>query len=272
MLLAGASGVAAASGDEAGEIVWGVLDFAPYSIPSGPHQGEGIRDKILEVLKEQLPQYRHREVQASAARIFSSMQEGRPWCMVGAVKVPEREAFGYFSLPAQVHLPQGVVVRKSRLAQFEALGELSMDKLLAQASLRTSFHGARSYPPEVREAMDRQPQVRRHTGDAEPIRMILADRLDYAIEFPLIASYYAKQLGQEGELAVLPLREMPDSLAGRVMCTKNEWGARVIERVDEVLRLLRPTPRYRLINERWYSQGDVQRVRRLYEPMLLKSD
>jgi uncharacterized protein (TIGR02285 family) len=106
---------AALAGDQ---ITWGKYNVPPYMILEGTWAHQGIFDQALDVLKAQLPQYEHVELEAPFPRIYSEIKKGSHWCFNGALKTPQRESEGYFSLPSSIFLPLRIIVRRDRLAEF----------------------------------------------------------------------------------------------------------------------------------------------------------
>lgn len=255
---------------------WGWFNAAPYMIAEGPDKGVGIFDQIRTLLKEEMPGYEHREVQAPFPRIFQEIRNGNPWCFVGGVKNPEREPLAYFSVPVAVFLPFKVVVRRDRLAEFAgpagAGGAVSLAELMAREGVRTSYLRGRSFSPQINALLEQQPNRQYHSEFNEALQMLLARRLDYLLELPIISTYSARQLGRDGELAALTIREHAEPTVNRVMCPRTEWGKQVIGKVNAVLQAQRGTARYRAIVERWSDEESLRVIRAIYPTQILKSE
>ncbi|NRF66301.1 TIGR02285 family protein [Aquincola sp. S2] len=266
------AGVAGSGAVQARDVItWGWIDNAPGSMPTGADRNQGIEDRIRQLLKERLTQYDHEEVQAPIPRVMNEIRSGNRWCATGFVKTAERETFATFSLPASFWLPPQLVVRKPRRAEFEALGELSLERLLANPALRTGVVRGRAYSPVIDGLLQKHPPAQVHSDYVDGLKMLLADRLDYVIELPIRAAYFGKRLGGD-ELVGLPFKEMSNHITTHVLCAKNEWGARVIGEIDAVLRAERATPRYRQAVEQWSDADGVRQIRRLYDAILVKPE
>jgi len=255
---------------------WGWFNAAPYMIAEGPDKGAGIFDQIRSLLKDEMPGYEHKDVQAPFPRIFQEIKNGNPWCFVGGVKNPEREALAYFSVPLAVFLPFKVVVRRDRLAEFSAAagpgGGISLAELMAREGMRTSYLRGRSFSPQINALLEQQPNRQYHSEFNEALQMLLARRLDYLLELPIISTYSARQLGRDGELAALTIREHADPTVNRVMCPRTEWGKQVVAKVNAVLHAQRSTARYRAIVERWSDEESLRIIRAIYPTQILKSE
>lgn len=265
-LLMSALGSSALAADQ---IVWGKYNVPPYMIRSGEWAHQGIFDQALDVLKTQLPQYQHVELEAPFPRIISEIKKGSHWCYNGTLKTPEREAYGYFSLPTSIFLPLRIIVRRDRLNQFK--GRQSLQALLQNPQFITSVMRDRSYSPTVDRLLTAYPPKEYYSEQVEAIGMLLAGRLDYMIELPLLASDQARVMGHPGELVAIPMQEADEVVFNRVMCPKNEWGRKVVEQVNKVLIAHRGKPYYRHIVEKWHDPESVAEIRKIYDGVFLKT-
>ncbi|SFU69084.1 TIGR02285 family protein [Pseudoduganella namucuonensis] len=262
---------AAAGGAQAGErLNWGWFNAAPFMMVAGPDHNQGVFDQIRALLREQMPDYEHQDIQAPFPRILQEIRNGNAWCFVGGVKTPAREALAHFSAPVAVFLPFKAVVRKDRLAEFG--DSVSLAALLDDKALKTSFLRGRTHTPPIDALLQQAPSPSYHSEFNEALQMLLARRLDYLVEQPIISAYSARQLGRDGELAALPIRESSEFTLSRVMCPRNEWGLRVVRRVNAVLRAERDGARYRAIVERWSDPDAVRAIRAIYPTHVMQPE
>ncbi len=256
------------SAQAADPITWGKYSVPPYMILDGENAQQGVFDSTLKVLKDQLVNYEHKEVQAPFPRIMTEVKDGGHWCFNGAIKTPEREAFAYFSLPASIFMPLKVIVRKNSAAALQ--GPQSLEALLQNRKLRTSVMRNRAYSPAIDKLLQAYPPTDNYSEQAEAVGMLLAGRIDYMIELPLLALDQARKMGHPDELMALPTLESGEMVYNRVMCAKNEWGRKVVEQADAVLRSERGKPYYRKIVEKWHDAGSVADIRKIYDTVFLK--
>ena len=261
-----------ADAQESARLVWAVFPVVPYMIADGPDRGTGIFDRVRRLLDERLDGTRHRTIVAPFPRIFSALKDGADWCFVGGVETPEREGVAAFSLPVAMFYPLRIVVPTAQRARFEALRPLSLEGLLRDGSLRTSFLRDRSLGPAIDGLLRRNPPAESHSDFRQAVRMLLAGRIDYLVDYPGIAGYGAKEQGQEGALVGLPFAEAPEPVFSRVMCAGTDWGRRMIARIDAVLRAERPTPAYRGIVEAWSAGEDLATIRAAYDTAFLHGE
>lgn len=265
-LLMSASFPAAMAADQ---IVWGKYNVPPYMIRTGEWAHQGIFDQTLDVLKEKMPQYQHVELEAPFPRINSEIKKGSHWCYNGMLKTPERESYGYFSLPSSIFLPLRIIVRRDRLNDFK--GRQSLQALLQNHQFITSVMRDRSYSPTVDKLLAAYPPKENYSEQIEAIGMLLTGRIDFMVELPLLAFDQARVMGRPGELIAIPMQEADEVVFNRVMCSKNEWGRQVVQQVNKVLIANRGQAYYRRIIERWHDPESVAEIRRIYDSVFLKT-
>ncbi|MFL9880678.1 TIGR02285 family protein [Herbaspirillum rhizosphaerae] len=253
----------------ADQIVWGKYNVPPYMIRTGEWAHQGIFDQTLDVLKKKMPQYQHVELEAPFPRINSEIKKGSHWCYNGTLKTPEREAYGYFSLPTSIFLPLRIIVRRDRLSEFK--GRQSLQALLQNYQFITSVMRDRSYSPTVDKLLAAYPPRENYSEQVEAIGMLLAGRIDFMVELPLLAFDQARVMGHPGELIAIPMQEADEVVFNRVMCSKNEWGRKVVEQVNKVLIANRGQAYYRRIVERWHDPESVAEIRKIYDTVFLKT-
>lgn len=251
---------------------WAVYDAPPYMIADGPDRDAGVFDRIRHLLDDRLSGTPQPAVVMPFPRVLASVKDGVPLCFVGGVRTPERDGFALFSLPVAMFYPLRIVVHAPERARFEARGPLSLEAVLADPALRSSMLKDRSMGDGIDALIRRAPPSRVHADFGEAFRMLLADRLDYLVEYSAMAAYAGEKLGQRGTFVGLPFAEAPAPVFSRVMCPKTDWGREVIARVDAVLRAERPSPSYRATVEAWTDDADVATVRDVYDRAFLASE
>ncbi len=256
--------------DEA--VTWAVYDAPPFMMAAGPDGDLGVFDRIRHFLDQRLSGAPARTLRAPFPRILASLKDGAALCFIGGVETPERDGFAVFSVPIAMFYPMRVVVHAPEGGRLEARAPLSLATLLADRTLRTSVLKDRSLGSDVDALMRQAAPLHVHSEFGEAFRMLFADRLDYLVEYSAIAAYGASRLGQDGAFLTLPFTEAPGPVFSRVMCPKNEWGRRLVARVDAILRAERGSAAYRRIVEAWVSQDDLPTIRDVYDRSFLQSE
>ncbi len=273
-LLAGLALMASAGAGRAADVsvTWAIYDAPPFMIADGPDRDAGVFDRIRHLLDERLAGSPQVTLVAPFPRLLASLKDGVPLCFIGGVETPERDGFAAFSLPVAMFYPLRIVVHATERARFESRAPLSLEGLLADPSLRSSLLKDRSFGGRVDALLRRNPPSSVYSDFGGAFNMLLADRLDYLVDYSAIAAYGAKRLGQPGALVDLPFAEAPAPVFSRVMCPKSDWGRQVIARVDAILRVERPGPAYRGIVEAWADPADVATIRDVYDRAFLQSE
>jgi uncharacterized protein (TIGR02285 family) len=262
-------------------IVWVVADGPPYHVSgaAGPalrieDLGQGSNDRLMAELARELPQFRHEILHISRSRLWKDMRAGEPRCYSDAFKTPERLAFAHFSSVAP-SLPMVVVTRPGTLrASPEGV---SLHELLSRAALRPLFEAGRSYGPlmdaqikaagAARAGLPSSPQV---------LHMLLAGRMDYLIEYPMVLEHYRSQLKPAPVFDYHALLEERDPQPTHVACTRGPWGLKVIEAVDAAVRRLALRPETRKLMTPWLpdevAQSAAPVIERFYRERAGRSD
>jgi len=165
--------------------------------------------------------------------------------------------------------PLNVIVRKDNKIGLH--GAQSLEALLKNHNLTTSVMRDRVYSPVVDKLLKTWPPRNDYAEQTDAMNMLLAGRLDFLIQLPLLALYQARAMGHADELIALPIKEDGEMELNRVMCPKNEWGRNVIAQINDVLSRERTKPYYRAIVEKWHDPASVDQIRMIYASSFLKT-
>ncbi len=269
---------AAAGRVEAQEsVTWMEVIFPPGYFQDGPYEGQGYEDVITDILREHLPGYRHERMLGNLARMYHEFKQGKEVCNVALFKTPEREAFMLFSIPSTFTLPNRLITTRDKFDRFRRADTVRLADVLAK-DLRLGISRGRSYGRQIDAVLAprlEEGTVFVHSGKdvfESLLRMLLRDRLDCMLGLPEEVGYVAEKMGVKDEIVTIALAENEgtyDTWLGYVACSKTDWGRRIIERIDRVLRKQRPTERYRGAYERWLDPKSIENYRRLYDEVFL---
>lgn len=262
------------------DIIWMEAVFPPFFIQSGPLHNQGYGDTVTHILQRAMPEYNHEEITTNITRHFYKFKQGEHVCSVGLYKTPERDEFMYFSMPSFITLPPVIIVKKDNLGKFNQQATVSLDAALGNANLMIGLAKDRSYGNTLDEVLKRhqgQTNVVEFTGQElshNLFKMLMLGRLDGLIALPEEALYQAEQMGIRDQLITLTLTENQHNYDGwlsAVACSKNPWGKKVVDRVNQALLELRPTEEYRAAYERWLDTNSILQYRRAYGEVFLKT-
>lgn len=253
-------------------IIWTYFSYPPlYIIKDGQVSGIGI--EIQNLLWENMPEYNHERVEASVQRMFENMKHGQKYCVIGALKNPEREEFLYYSIPCRIELPEGLMIRKNDLQKYRADSEVSLEDLLKKGQFTLGYlKGSRDQgvlDNIIREYQEKKKVITISGTDSfqQLLKMTDAGRIDGAIG----NSFTIKEAGFEDRIAAVPLKENRDNpLIGYAVCPKNDWGKQVIGKINAVLKKEIPGEKYLQIYTPWIDERLMPRFLELWKEYLVK--
>jgi uncharacterized protein (TIGR02285 family) len=242
--LAGCLGPACAADPE---ITWYHFNLPPLYILDGPQKGEGIVDQALfKHLIPGMPGYQHKVIEAPLQRLEQMIKIQPNACALGLLKNPEREQIMHFSAPFLAQIPPGVLLRRSDTERvkpyLDANGKLSLAKLLADGGMTVGISSARSYGATIDSLLNPYKGKPNLVVNATPspvrslLQMTVLGRIDAVPGFPYEAAYYGIDTGDgDKALRFYPLSEQPDYILGYAACSRSEFGAAAIRKIDAAL-------------------------------------
>ncbi len=256
------------------QINWNQSDWPPFMISKGQNAGQGQLDKLWALIIREMPDYQHHKVVMNWSRIYKTMQSGEPLCNISAYKTKERETFAYFSRANNLILPHAVIIRKSDWVKLGSPKSYDLNKLLLNNNWVGQVESLRSYGLEIDKLIKQNTSnISFSTAQANRlIKMLINNRIDYFIEYPLIVDYvYQQEFSQpsDEELVYLKINEAPQYLLGYTACTKSPWGKKVIESVDIAIEKLISTPGYQSALSAWLSNASQAEYQQLYQQTLI---
>lgn len=234
-----------------------VLDFPPWMILDGPDKGTGTFNHILPIVQRSLPEYEHVTERMNWARFWHEIENNKNLCYTFGLKSAKRDKLVYYSAPITLGLPNAVVMKKETAQLVGNPTSYSIIDLLKEEKIKGYVEKNRSFTNKVDSLMkihEGGSNLKRVPESSESLtKMVITGRIDYTIDYPIVASYYEKILNAQGSLVSIPISEMEPVTYIYMNCTKNEWGRKVIEKWDEELMKIKPTAEYRKIVEMGYT-------------------
>lgn len=103
------------------------------------------------------------------------------------------------------------------------------------------------------------------------IGLLMNERIDYSIEYSLIASFIEKsKSGKTGILGSIVIEGAPEWVYAHAACPKNAWGRQVIDDINRVVREIKSTPAYLQNNMNRFPPEDRALIERVYRNDFLK--
>lgn len=254
-------------------LTWMVLNWPPWMILEGADKGTGRFDHILQKAYESLPQYNHVTEKMNWARFWHEVETGTNTCYLFGLKNAHREEIAYFSNPHTFVLPNAVVMKKTTIEKLGNPGSFSIETLLKDKRFKGYAEKNRSFTKTIDNILKKHESsssLTRVTESGESlIKMVMTGRIDYTIEYPIVAAYYEQKNGNPGIISSIPISEMDPFSYVYTACTRNAWGKKVIERWNDVLHRIKPTLEYRKITEIGHTdENELLRIRKYYEEFI----
>lgn len=261
-------------------ITWIHADFPPSTILSGPHMKKGLCDKMEQFLSKELPEYQYEEKVANFARISKELEGQKPYLCASLVKTPERENFIQFSEISQISLPNGIVFLKSNYENLKPFltkdGKIDLDKLIKKSKLKLGYAKGRSYGGVIDQLIEEHKEKENIYGRSSSdvfdglLKMMLVNRVDYIIGYPQEAKYFGDLTATKEKLNFLFVKGMPDYLPVYVGAPKNEWGKKIIAKIDKILLEKRHTHEVLEFYENWIDENSVKIHKRIARELFKK--
>ncbi|MFK3684754.1 TIGR02285 family protein [Pseudomonas sp. NPDC088890] len=261
-------------------LLWLVRDLPPFTIFEGPEKGQGVIDRMLPMLIEQMPEYDHSIVRVNRARGIQMLQEPSFTCDPTLLWTPERAKYALFSKPTLGVLSSGVVVRKQDqpgIEPFLDAQQVDLKQLLAETRLKLGIVAERSYSAQVDDILRQLPDsaFSRHYGNdatASLLQMQQLGRLQLVLGYwPEVRYLIQQQGGRLDDYLFYPIQGVNPYQFLHVACSDTPLGREAIAHIDQLLPALRRDTLPQLYAH-WLDpqlrEGYLQQARQLTEQTL----
>ena len=239
----------AAPASEARErLLWLVRDLPPFTIFEGEQRGQGVVDRMLPLLIEQMPEYDHSIVRVNRPRALQMLQERQFACDPTVLWTPERAKFVKFSQPSLGVLSSGVIAQardQALLAPFLDGQQLDLQRLLLSTSFKLGIVAERSYSVQVDDMLRQLPDsaLSRHYGNdaaANLLQMQRLGRLQLVLGYwPEVRYLVQQQGGALEDYRFHPIKGSNPYQFLYVGCADSPQGREAIAHIDQLLPALR---------------------------------
>jgi uncharacterized protein (TIGR02285 family) len=214
--------------------------------------------KIIAHLQKRMSHYDHQSTVVNASVLRTMMKEKRNICSSWVIGTPERMELGYLT-DFYPQPPHGIVIRTQDIRLMHDIPRgSSLKYLLEHTKLRLGIEKDRSYGESLDKILKNNTdpkiiQVTASSGSDVLIKMLIAGRVDYILEYPHVIAYYNKALKLDPPLVVNDADESKHAIIIKIMCSKNEWGRKISRELDFLLQQYAREPEFREIIESSYS-------------------
>ncbi|MHC6227047.1 TIGR02285 family protein [Pseudomonas sp. X10] len=229
-------------------LFWLLRDLPPFTIFEGSEKGQGVIDRMLPMLIDNMPQYDASIIRVNRARGIQILQEPSFTCDPTLLWTPERDRYVHFSEPFLGVLSSGLVVRKQDQAMLEPYldgQQVDLKGLLAQTRLKLGIVAERSYSTQVDDILRALPDssLRRHYGNdavASLLQMQQLGRLQLVLGYwPEVRYLIQQQGGSVEDYAFHPIQGVARYQFFHVGCSDTPQGREAIGHINQLLRSLR---------------------------------
>lgn len=230
-------------------LLWLVRDLPPFTIFEGTEKGQGVIDRLLPLLIEQMPEYDHSIVRVNRARGIQMLQDPNTFtCDPTLLWTPERAEYVHFSIPSLGVLSGGLVVRKAGealLAPFLTDNEVDLPGLMSHTPLKLGIVAERSYGTQIDEILRQLPgsALSRHYGNdatANQLQMQQLGRLHMVMGYwPEVRYLIQQQGGSLGDYQFHPVQGVNRYQFLHVGCSDSALGREAVAHIDQLLPTLR---------------------------------
>ncbi len=244
---------------------WFSVNAPPAWIKKGKLKGQGNLDKLSDIIKKEIPEYNHYDLEMNLKRLLILAESGRNVCIIAFNKTPSREMnFHYSKFPVIITSPLKFVILKSLQSnkKVHSINELNDQKLLGH------FIDGRSYGPAGNQAIDYLKKsnlkpIAHSDISNRLVKMLIANRVSYILEYPEVINYFTKTTKQKVAFTFLNIPEAKP-LFHYAACTKSPQGREVIKKIDNILDSLIQQPNFLAPIKRWLSKEEFQELETLW--------
>lgn len=255
-------------------IFWAKPGLEPFYFPAGRRDGQvGFGDLMVEDLMKLLPGYQHQELRANYSRMIAEIRSGNPVCGI-IHRTPEREQFTAYSNILAFPPSYRLYILAEKRHDYKQLpgwedGAVSLEDVLqSKRRLRMGHQVKHSYGNALDETLARHSrnleQIRGYSGQKSLVKMLLADRVDFILEFSWVVNYHLRELNLDvSELEGVVLTEAPAYLPVSIGCPNNIWGQHLIEHLNNITPPLHERMKGYL--EAWLEPEEIEDYRTAFK-------
>ncbi len=229
---------------------------------------QGTCDKMEQLLSKELPEYNYNYLTANYARIVAEISQQKPILCACLVKTPERQNYIEYSILAQLSLPNGIIIQKSDYDKFKPFinseGRANLEKLINESQLILGYSIGRAYSGIIDRIIHENltsPNLYGRSGTDQfqgLVQMMRRKHVDYILGFPQEVIQFGSIDDAKRKLSFFPVDGMPDYLGVYIGGPKNEWGKRVIAKINAVLLRKRHTQEVLSYYDFWVDDNSVK--------------
>lgn len=210
---------------------------------------ETNNDQLMRILITHLPQFHHQFVYASHTRSLEMVKTQPNSCYSLLLKNSERESALQLSHPFFQNLPIGLIVMRSKLAQFKPFlnkhNQVQLNKLLQKQTYRLVTVADRSFGEEIDQIVSNHASSNSKSLVSLPssygfpnrlLKLINQQEYDallgYAYELDYAVNHWSLKAQ---DFVFIPIAEQSHNQKSHIACAKSEIGKQVISAINTLL-------------------------------------
>jgi len=222
------------------------------------------------LLMKSLPQYQFTTQFVQSQRIARLLKKLPSSCAPNRIKTPERLADNLYSLPLNIYLSLQLYYKKERESLILPTSAVNNNKRLK--SLSALFTGKEMLTLGVNEGRSFGIFLDAQIADLEThnlvirsgiestrslVKMLLKDRIDYTIEYPVNVHKVLKATQNKTSLSSIKIAGAPNYIVGYVACSKGAIGEQTIKDVNSALQKLYHSVDFYQAHTRYLDKRDI---------------
>ncbi len=198
-------------------------------------------------------------------------------CAPNRIKTPQRLKDNIYSLPLNIYLGLQLYYKKGTGSSIFPTSALDTNKQLK--TLASLFTGKASHTLGINEgrsfgvfldaqiaALEKHNRVIRSgiESTSSLVKMLLMDRIDYTIEYPVNVQRLLKETKTNIALESVKIAGAPDYIIGYVACSKGVVGEQIIKDINNALVKLHHNDEFYQAHTRYLDKSDIANFNRAY--------
>ncbi len=226
-------------------IVWYYPNFPPSHIVDGPYKGQGLVVPMYKQIFPYLNEYNHKTSIANFKRLIKNIRLKTNTCGVALLRNSEREKVVEYSVPYFIVHPVRLIINEKDLKKFEPYKKndntYSLNEILKDEKLYLGYSNGRSYSKVLDNILEELVSSKNSMLSTQSfilgglLKMLTRDRIDYTLGYVHEVNYLSKSLNIGDKFITLTIYESNDFIPVYIGCPKNDWGRKIINRLNPFL-------------------------------------
>lgn len=244
-------------------LTWAINPGPPFHIVSGPLQGQGFCDALIDSIAQLLPNYQHQKVIVPQGRVLDLLSAPNSQMCFPCMIKREQAPTGVKYTESTHQFPRHMLITRQSL--LTSTKPISLQTLLASGKYRYGYPQGRRYgvlDPLLETYKTDFPQMvlaRSGPGEADSVlSLIEIGRIDFTVDYPMVLKYHRLMRAKDKEMALKMLaieenqQHAPQQAVG---CADNPWGRAVVSDINKVIPQVQRSPQYLQAKKFWLEDA-----------------